>query len=107
MEKLADAVVASDAVSCVESVFDQYSNFISLEPTLFSLAQREAYAYLNNPKAGDAEISDCIEQIVGGLFSLCGCGPKRTKPVGGKLGGKKEQVVTSTSRMSCMARRGI
>jgi hypothetical protein len=71
MEKLADEAVVSGSVATIETVYDQYCNFVSLEPTLFSLSQRDAYATLNNPQAQDTAINACIDQIVAGLFSLC------------------------------------
>lgn len=59
MQKLADTAVSADSVSRIEAVYDQYTNFISLEPTLFSLGQRDAYRSLNDPKAAEVSCEKC------------------------------------------------
>lgn len=40
-------------------VFDQYTAFVALEPTLFSLGLPEAYVDLNDPTARDYQIEVC------------------------------------------------
>lgn len=49
---------------------DQYLEFVTLEDNLFSLAQKSSYLQLNDPSAGDREIEEIIEKIVGGLFCV-------------------------------------
>ena len=71
MEKLAGTMVANDAVNVVSGIFDQYTSFVSLEPTLFSLAERDVFPILNDPTMKDTAIIDCVERIVDGLFSFC------------------------------------
>lgn len=49
---------------------DQYLEFVTLEDNLFSLANKNCYVQLNDPSAGDKEIEEIIEKIVGGLFCV-------------------------------------
>lgn len=49
---------------------DQYLEFVTLEDNLFSLAQKSSYVQLNDPSAGDREIEEIIDKIVGGLFCV-------------------------------------
>lgn len=49
---------------------DQYLEFVTLEDNLFSLAHKNCYVQLNDPSAGDKEIEEIIEKIVGGLFCV-------------------------------------
>jgi len=75
-------------------VYDQHLDFISLEPSLFSLSssahlpiasssstkviptsttkpgERSAYEILNDPKSGETEIEEVVERVAKGLFSV-------------------------------------
>lgn len=71
MEKLADAMVSGGLDSTIDRVHDQYSNFVSLEPTLFSLGERDVFPIINDPRVKDTDISACVDRIVDGLFCVC------------------------------------
>jgi hypothetical protein len=71
MEKLADAVVTSGVDSAIDRVHDQHANFVSLEPTLFSLGERDVFPIINDPRVKDTDISACVDRIVDGLFCVC------------------------------------
>lgn len=51
-------------------MYDQYTNFVSLEPTLFSLNLHESYRAYNDPGVADAQIEQTMTGIVKGLFSV-------------------------------------
>ncbi|TQD95059.1 hypothetical protein C1H46_019327 [Malus baccata] len=70
LEDLASGTLNSDSIHRISKVHDQYLEFVTLEDNLFSLAQKNSYVQLNDPKAGDREIEDIIEKIVGGLFCV-------------------------------------
>lgn len=71
MEKLADAVVSGGVDSAIDRVHDQFSNFVSLEPTLFSLGERDVFPIINDPLVKDTDIMACVDRIVDGLFCVC------------------------------------
>jgi hypothetical protein len=71
MEKLADAVVSGGVDSAIDRVHDQYNNFVSLEPTLFSLGERDVFPIINDPLVKDTDIMACVDRIVEGLFCVC------------------------------------
>ncbi|XP_048317759.1 SEC1 family transport protein SLY1 [Ziziphus jujuba] len=70
LEDLASGTLNSDSIHRILKVHDQYLEFVSLEDNLFSLAQKSSYVQLNDPSAGDREIEEIIEKIVGGLFCV-------------------------------------
>ncbi|CAN6685150.1 unnamed protein product [Malus baccata var. baccata] len=70
LEDLASGTLNSDSIHRISKVHDQYLEFVTLEDNLFSLAQKNTYVQLNDPKAGDREIEEIIEKIVGGLFCV-------------------------------------
>ena len=71
MEQLAEAVVAGGVDSSIDRVHDQFSNFVSLEPTLFSLGERDVFPIIHNPLVKDTDIMACVDRIVDGLFCVC------------------------------------
>ncbi|PRQ20181.1 putative sec1-like protein [Rosa chinensis] len=70
LEDLASGAVNSDSIHRISKVHDQYLEFVTLEDNLFSLAQKSSYVQLNDPSAGDRDIEEIIEKIVGGLFCV-------------------------------------
>ncbi|KAK2663396.1 hypothetical protein Ddye_001970 [Dipteronia dyeriana] len=70
LEDLASGTLNSDSIQRISKVCDQYLEFVTLEDNLFSLAQKNSYVQLNDPKAGDREIEEIIEKIVAGLFCV-------------------------------------
>ncbi|XP_050363928.1 SEC1 family transport protein SLY1 [Argentina anserina] len=70
LTELASGAVNSDSIHRISKVHDQYLDFVTLEDNLFSLAQKSSYVQLNDPSAGDREIEEIIEKIVGGLFCV-------------------------------------
>ncbi|TXG51619.1 hypothetical protein EZV62_024143 [Acer yangbiense] len=72
LEDLASGTLNSDSIQRISKVCDQYLEFVTLEDNLFSLAQKNSYVQLNDPKAGDREIEEIIEKIVNGLFCVLG-----------------------------------
>ncbi|CAH8363622.1 unnamed protein product [Eruca vesicaria subsp. sativa] len=70
----------------IESVHDQYLEFVTLEDNLFSLSQQNVYAQLNDPSATGRDIEEMIEKIASGLFDVLatlGVVPVIRCPVGG------------------------
>ena len=71
LEELAAHSVKHRAAAKVAKVFDQYVNFVSLGPDVFSLAQRDAYVSLNDPTVSDERVEGCVAEVVRGLFGAC------------------------------------
>ncbi|CDR99740.1 hypothetical protein [Sporisorium scitamineum] len=93
MEEFANLVAADGTDQLVQQVYDQYLNFIVLEPNLFELlpdatspssASTNAanaaptscasndittYERLNDPKSGQKDVEDATDRIAAGLFS--------------------------------------
>lgn len=70
LENMASLMVERNASIRVAQVYDQHTNFISLEPGLFSLGMPNAYLDLNDPKARDTMIEGCINSVVDGILSM-------------------------------------
>lgn len=74
LEDLAQASLSSDSAHLISKIYDQYTNFVSLENKLFILRhqQRDAMCYynLNRNTITDSEINSATDQIVDGLFSM-------------------------------------
>ena len=71
LEELAVKATECGAASKVTRVFDQYLDFVSLAPDLFSLGRRASYVTLNDPGSSDAAVEAEIEHIVDGLLAAC------------------------------------
>ncbi|SPO20912.1 related to SLY1 protein [Ustilago trichophora] len=93
MEEFANLVAADGTGQLVQQVYDQYLNFIVLEPNLFELLPDAAaspsgsastnganaapaastnlttYERLNDPKSGQKDVEDATDRIAAGLFS--------------------------------------
>lgn len=70
LEDLASGTVNSDSIQRISKVHDQYLEFVTLDDNLFSLANKNCFVQLNDPSAGDKEIEEIIEKVVGGLFCV-------------------------------------
>ncbi|CAD6580664.1 MAG: Vesicle trafficking between the ER and Golgi [Cyphobasidiales sp. Tagirdzhanova-0007] len=98
LEEFAQLVAANNTVEFVEQVYDQYLDFVVLEPTLFSLLPptpnslppskpplpppgslssttpssqtRTVYELLNDPKAAEADIESIVDRVALGLMSV-------------------------------------
>ncbi|KAF0686417.1 Aste57867_21788 [Aphanomyces stellatus] len=70
LEFFAKGCVDSGCTSMISKVFDQHSNFISLEPQLFSLNQSGSYVACNDARTSDATIEQTMRSITQGLFSV-------------------------------------
>lgn len=92
MEEFANLVAADGTGQLVQQVYDQYLNFIVLEPNLFELlpdavspsgsapangaaptatasTSLTTYERLNDPKSGQKDVEDATDRIAAGLFS--------------------------------------
>ncbi len=56
LEKFAQELVATNSVSMVAKIFDQYLDVIALEPSLFSLNIKDAFSLYNNPSLNETQI---------------------------------------------------
>ncbi|ETP34740.1 hypothetical protein F442_16967 [Phytophthora nicotianae P10297] len=70
LEYLARASVEAGCTSMIAKVYDQYTNFVSLEPSLFSLNLTDSYRAYNDPNVADVQIEHSMSAIVRGLFSV-------------------------------------
>lgn len=64
------AAQSCENASLVSQVYDQYLNFICLEPNLFSLRISNAYVTLNDPHTPEKTLEELTEKIAQGLFSV-------------------------------------
>lgn len=71
LEDLAVKATECGAAAKVTRVFDQYLDFVSLAPDLFSLGRGASYVALNDPGSSDAAVEQEIERIVDGLLAAC------------------------------------
>jgi hypothetical protein len=79
MEEFAALIAANGTASLVEQVFDQYLDFVVLEPSLFTLSpsptatkdsDRSTYEQLHDPAAKEDDIDQIVDRIAAGLFSI-------------------------------------
>lgn len=70
LENLAMGTLKSDCARRITKVYDQHLDFVTLDHSMFSLAQPQAYVQLNDPKAQDKEVEAVVESIVNGLFCV-------------------------------------
>ncbi|KAK9897232.1 Sec1-like protein [Cystobasidium minutum MCA 4210] len=96
LEEFAESVARSSSVEFVEQVFDQYLDFVVLEPTLFSLlpppttaaipttkriqdatptstpssSTRTIYEMLNDPKATESDVEEVVDRVALGLMNV-------------------------------------
>ncbi|CAE6156503.1 unnamed protein product [Arabidopsis arenosa] len=70
LEVLASGTLNSGSNERIETVHDQYLEFVTLEDNLFSLAQHSTYVQLNDPSASDRDIEEIIEKVADGLFCV-------------------------------------
>ncbi|KAL4519913.1 hypothetical protein Ndes2526B_g01526 [Nannochloris sp. 'desiccata'] len=68
MERLASSVATSGAAARIARVYDQHSQFASLEQGLFTLGLPSTYLQLNDPGAQDTGIEAAVGSVVEGLF---------------------------------------
>ena len=71
LELMAQELVALPRVTHI-TLYDQYLNFLALEPDLFSLEMSDSYRTLHAPPAlvSDQDLDAYITEIVGGLTSV-------------------------------------
>ncbi|GFS30412.1 sec1 family domain-containing protein 1 [Trichonephila inaurata madagascariensis] len=74
LEDLASAAILAGCVSSINSVFDQYLNFITLENDMFILKHQDRsslnYYAINRGDMKDTEMEILIDNIVDSLFSV-------------------------------------
>ena len=70
MERLAKSAIAANAYSLVAKVVDQYLDFVTLEPRLFTLNQSGSYLGYNNPGTSEADMEAYARAVTYGLFSM-------------------------------------
>ncbi|KAL3803020.1 hypothetical protein HJC23_011643 [Cyclotella cryptica] len=70
MEEFARLVVNTGGLAQIESVYDNYVDFVSLEGGLFDLAVKESYVLYNHPGTDEREMEAAMDGICAGLFSV-------------------------------------
>ncbi|KAJ3276100.1 Vesicle trafficking between the ER and Golgi [Terramyces sp. JEL0728] len=70
MEDLAAQAVSTNSQQLISQVYDQYLNYVCLEPQLFSLEIPRAYQILNSPTTAESVIERLVDQIASSLFSV-------------------------------------
>jgi hypothetical protein len=70
MEQFASLVVTTGGLGRVESLMDNYVDFVSLEGRLFHLGVKESYCLYNHHAVGEEEMNGYMERICTGLYSV-------------------------------------
>jgi len=70
MEDLARKTLASRSVHNISKVYDQYLDFVTLEPNVFSIGFPECYRLYSSPSTPDREIEAAMRRVAFGLFSV-------------------------------------
>lgn len=74
LEDLAQSALSSDSAHLISKIYDQYSNFVSLEDQLFILRHQNrdqiCYYNLNRNNVTEDEMNSAVDHIVDGLFSF-------------------------------------
>ena len=75
LEDLASAALQSGSDQLIQRIYDQYTNFICLEPEMFCLKQSRdnsvSYYSLNKGSVQDTEMEAMLTSITDSLFALC------------------------------------
>ena len=85
LQRLASSAAPSLS-SSVEAVHDRFNEFVTLEPSLFSLEDPNLYSRLNDPSASDSTIENAISLLSHRLLCVCltlGSAPLIRCPKGG------------------------
>ena len=56
MEQFAQDLIAANATSSISKIYDEYLDFIAVEPTLFTLNIKNSYIGYNAPSLGEVQI---------------------------------------------------
>jgi hypothetical protein len=71
LENFAEQIATTETAEHISQVFDQYLNFITSEPDLFSLGMgKETYRIMNSAHTTDEQLDNHVDRIVSGLFSV-------------------------------------
>jgi hypothetical protein len=71
LENFAEQIATTETAEHISQVFDQYLNFITSEPDLFSLGMgKETYRIMNSAHTTDEQLDIHVDRIVSGLFSV-------------------------------------
>lgn len=86
LEKLAEETSKGGGSQRVARLMDQYLDFVTLEPCLFTLERPLTYYNYARDNVNEKELTTCLNDIVNGLFSVIvtlGMVPIIRAPVGG------------------------
>lgn len=96
LEYFADKLIKSNSYHRLTKMYDQYINYTSLSPNLFTLNIKNCYQELNIGQQKEEIIIDIIDKIVQSLF--CVIATLQTIPIiRAQSGGAAEQVATQLS----------
>lgn len=70
LEHLANRLIASNSFHRLTKIYDQYINYSSLSPDLFTLNLSNCYQRLHSPKQSEQAIDGMINEIVQSLFCV-------------------------------------
>lgn len=70
MEDLARLVVEAGSVQIIAKVYDRHLDFITLEPRLFTLNQKNSYVAYNGAGQSEVAIQESMKNVTQGLFSV-------------------------------------
>lgn len=70
LEYMAQKMIEHRTVSSINQVVDQYLDFVSVEPELYTLNKRDSYAAINGAGLGETEIRNAMTSMSIGLLSV-------------------------------------
>lgn len=70
LEALAEGVAREGAAARISQVYDQYLQYLALEPGLFSLGLPQTYLTLNDPAASESAVRREAEAVADQLFCV-------------------------------------
>jgi hypothetical protein len=70
MEMFANALIATNSVSQITKIYDEYLDTICLEPTLFTLNMKDSFRAFNDPSSSEIQIRAFMNHVAMGILSM-------------------------------------
>lgn len=69
LEQFATDLIAANATSAISKIYDEYLDFIALEPTMFTLNIKDSFVGYNAPSLTETHIKQYMDRVTMGLLS--------------------------------------
>lgn len=70
MEKLAQELVATNSVSMVSKIYDQYLDLVTIEPNLFTLNIKDSFMLYSEASLSESQIRKYMNRVATGMLSM-------------------------------------